>query len=76
MPFRDILKLYRKAFRADKKSDPVSFEHLSDMWLSTLEIGARLQKSRQNHRSYVCEALSGIVFTPAQKRSVIVWKQP
>ena len=54
--------------------------NLSDTWLSTLEIGAArrsfppLQKSRQNHRSYVwTEALSDMAFVPARKPSCIVW---
>ena len=49
-------------------------------WLSTLEIGAPqrrsgpLQKSRQNHGSYVqMEALSSMVFVPAHILSLIVW---
>ena len=41
------------------------YVHLSDMWLSALELGtssfATLQKSRRNHRSYVrTEALLGM----------------
>ena len=32
--------MYWIAVRADSKSCPVKYEHLSDMWLSTLEIGA------------------------------------
>ena len=28
-----------KTFRTDTKSFPVEYEHLSDMWLSSLEIG-------------------------------------
>jgi len=69
-------------FSCWRKSYLVSgYEHLSDMWLSSLEIGtarrgyASLQKSRRNHRSYVwTEALSGMVFVPAQKLSGIrVW---
>ena len=31
---------YRTAFLADTKSYPLYYEHLSEMWLSTLEIGA------------------------------------
>ena len=37
---RLIFTLYRIwAFSADTKSYPVQYEHLSDMWISTLEIG-------------------------------------
>ena len=32
--------MYWIAVRADSKSYPVKYEHLSDAWLSTLEIGA------------------------------------
>ena len=65
------------AFCADRKSSPVSYEHLSDMWLFTLEIRAvqlrSLQKSRWNQRSYLwTEALSAMVFMPAQKQSGFV----
>ena len=63
---------YQITFRADTKSYPVECGHLSAMWLSTfLTRSARrsfcpLQKSRQNHRSYVwTEALSGVVFVRA-----------
>ena len=51
-------KPYLVWFSCQHKSYPVSgYEHLSDMWLSSLEIGAArssfapLQKSLQNHRS-------------------------
>ena len=44
---------------------------------SALRSFAPLQSSRQNHRSYVwTEALSGIIFVPAQKLSGIVWIWP
>ena len=53
------------------------YVHLSDMWLSTLELGtssfATLQKSRRNRRFYVrTEGLSGMFFMPAQKLSGIL----
>ena len=35
-----MVTLFRIVFRADSKSYPLYYEHLSDMWLSTLEIGA------------------------------------
>ena len=48
------------------------------LWRFTLEIGAGhrfapLQKSRQNHRSWMWTEASGKVFVPAQKLSGIVW---
>ena len=42
------------AFRSDTKSYSVLYEHLSDMWLSTLEFGAKIT-------FLVCTGLSGIV---------------
>ena len=50
-------------------------EHLSDMWLSTLQSGEEqlrsLQKSRRTHRSCVwTEALSVMVFVPAQIKAI------
>ena len=45
------------------------------MWLSAFEIGAPLQKSRQNHRSYVWTGgLSGMVFPPTQELSGSEWE--
>ena len=75
-------KPYLVWFSCQHKSYLVSgYEHLSDMWLSSLEIGAArssfapLQKLCRNHCSYVwTESLSGMVFVPAQKLSGIrVW---
>ena len=67
-------KPYSAWFSCMRKSYPVECEHLTDVWLSTLEIFAPLQKSRQNHRSYVwTEALFGMVFVHAQKLSGRVW---
>ena len=53
-----VWRLYCKR-ESEAKSCPVQYENLSDMHLSTLEIGAArrslalLQKSRRNHRFYV-----------------------
>ena len=35
-----MITLHRVAYRADTKNSPVYYVHLSDMQLSTLEIGA------------------------------------
>ena len=40
-----MFTLSRKTFRTDKKSFPVDYEHLSDMWLSPLEIGGAQLRS-------------------------------
>ena len=67
-------KPFQTWFSCMRKSYPVECEHLTDVWLSTLEIFAQLKKSRQNHRSYVwTEALFGMVFVHAQKLSGRVW---
>ena len=64
-----MFTIYRIAFRADTKRYPVKHEHQSNMWLSTLQIGAaRLQKSRWNNRSYVLtEALYPVWFCCRRK---------
>ena len=63
---------------ASYKDPPHSEQNLSDVLRSTSRSAqssfAPLQKSRQNHRSYVwTEALSGMVFVPAQQLHGIVW---
>ena len=40
-----MFTLSRKAFRTDKKSFPVEYEYLSDMRLSSLEIGGAQLRS-------------------------------
>ena len=53
--------LYRGlAFRADAKNYTVKYEHLSDLWLSTLEIGTPWQKSSEI-TVLLTEALSIVV---------------
>ena len=71
-------KLYPVLFLCLRKIYPAWCEHLSHMWLSSLEITrgsfAPLQKSRRNHRCYVwTEALPGMIFVSAQDLSGIVW---
>ena len=57
-------------------TEPVRCVTLHLMW-SVLRSFAPLRKSLRNHRSYVwTEALSGIIFVPAQKVSGIVWTWP
>ena len=47
---RDKIGHFRIAFSADTKSYPVSCQHLSDLWRSTLEIGAAQPSLRyRNH---------------------------
>ena len=75
--FRSVTEIVPKSPFLRVNRSPIRHgfrEHLSDMWLSTSEIFAPLQKPRQNHRSYVwTEALSGMVFVHAQKLSGKVW---
>ena len=60
----------RKAIRHSVNTYPICDFTLEKAWRSI----AALQKSRWNHRSYGWkEALSGMVFVPAQKLSGIVW---
>ena len=66
-----MFKLYRIAFHAATKSYPVSYSPRSRYARASF---APLEKSRQNHRSFVStEALSGMVFVPTQKLSGIIW---
>ena len=61
-----------KAVRYSVNTCPICDLTLEKAWRSI----AALQKSRWNHRSYVwTEALSGMVFVPAQKlsSSITVW---
>ena len=69
-----------------RTKEPILFvwqcEHLSDMWLFTLQLGtssfATLQKSRRNHRSYVrTEALLGMdgrTDERTKERMLFVWQ--
>ena len=43
---RDKIGHFRIAFSADTKSYPVSCQHLSDLWRSTLDIGAARRSLR------------------------------
>ena len=62
------------------KNYPLKCEHLSDMWLSTLEIDAAQLRSVIRHRNRSAtavlvwtEAQSEMIFVAAQKLSDIVW---
>ena len=58
---RDKIGHFRIAFSADTKSYPVSCQHLSDLWRSTLEIGAAQPSLRyRNHAARSLQASSPI----------------
>ena len=52
----NVHTIYRIAFRNDTKSYPLWCEHLSDIWLSTLEVdAAHLYKNRAKITVLMCE---------------------
>ena len=72
-----MFTLYRIAFGADTKSYSAYYEHLSDMWFSTLEIGAAqlhfvTEIAQKSSSLCVNIALPGMVFVPALKLSDIM----
>ena len=72
-----MFTLYRIAFGADTRSYSAYYEHLSDMWFSTLEIGAAqlhfvTEIAQKSSSLCVNIALPGMVFVPALKLSDIM----